>query len=228
MTKKQKKSLYRILAGAAALLLALCMTALLAACGEDPNDEKKLSVVMTGTVRTMDPAKVSTAAERTVVQHVFENLMRLNADGTAAHAMARSYTQETALDGSVTYTFQLRTDAKWSDGTTVTAQLIAFRLVLDHLGEAAHLALRFRKAGVAVFQQGLQVGYGLFHALHGCAKFGNGRIEVGHGHVQLEVDRIGGLQLLLEHLYDHILSHIQNEVSNLIYKYRHFYLDMQI
>lgn len=106
--------------------------------------------------------------------------------------------------------------------------LLAFRLVLDHLGEAAHLALRFRKAGVAVFQQGLQVGYGLAHALHGCAKFGNGRIEVGHGHVQLEVDRIGGLQLLLEHLYDHILSHIQNEVSNLIYKYRHFYSDMQI
>ena len=38
---------------AAALLLALCMTMLLAACGEDPNDEEKLSVVMTGTVRTL-------------------------------------------------------------------------------------------------------------------------------------------------------------------------------
>ena len=123
----------RIWRRAAALLLALCMTALLAACGEDPNDEKKLSVVMTGTVRTMDPAKVSTAAERTVVQHVFENLMRLNADGTAAHAMARSYTQETALDGSVTYTFQLRTDAKWSDGTAVTAHdfVYAWRRLVD-------------------------------------------------------------------------------------------------
>ena len=39
----------------AALLLALCMTLLLAACGEDPNDEKRLSVVMTGAVRTIDP-----------------------------------------------------------------------------------------------------------------------------------------------------------------------------
>ena len=112
----------RIWRRAAALLLALCMTVLLAACGEDPNDEKKLSVVMTGAVHTMDPAQVSTAAERTVVQHVFENLMRLNADGTVSHALARSYTQETALDGSVTYTFQLRTDAKWSDGTAVTAR----------------------------------------------------------------------------------------------------------
>lgn len=113
----------RIWRRAAALLLALCMTVLLAACGEDPNDEKKLSVVMTGAVHTMDPAQVSTAAERTVVQHVFENLMRLNADGTVSHALACSYTQETALDGSVTYTFQLRTDAKWSDGTAVTAAI---------------------------------------------------------------------------------------------------------
>ena len=60
----------RIWRRAAALLLALCMTVLLAACGEDPNDEKKLSVVMTGAVHTMDPAKVSTAAERTVVRHM--------------------------------------------------------------------------------------------------------------------------------------------------------------
>mgnify|MGYP000868376417 CR=1 FL=1 len=49
---------------AAALLLALCMTMLLAACGEDPNDEEKLSVVMTGAVRTMDPAQAVTPAER--------------------------------------------------------------------------------------------------------------------------------------------------------------------
>ena len=54
----------------AALLLALCMTLLLAACGEDPNDEKRLSVVMTGAVRTIDPAMATTAAERTVVRHM--------------------------------------------------------------------------------------------------------------------------------------------------------------
>ena len=109
---------------AAALLLALCMTMLLAACGEDPNDEEKLSVVMTGAVRTMDPAQAVTPAERTVVKHVFENLMRPSAEG-AVHAVARSYTEETALDGTVTYTFQLRTDAKWSDGSAVTAVRLA-------------------------------------------------------------------------------------------------------
>ena len=34
----------------AAALLALCMTMLLAACGEDPNDEEKLSVMLNGAV----------------------------------------------------------------------------------------------------------------------------------------------------------------------------------
>lgn len=117
----------------AALLLALCMTLLLAACGEDPNDEKRLSVVMTGAVRTIDPAMATTAAERTVVRHVFENLMKLGPDGTAVHAVARSYTQETAADGSVTYTFQLRTDAKWTDGSAMTAHdfVYAWRRLVD-------------------------------------------------------------------------------------------------
>ena len=117
----------------AALLLALCMTLLLAACGEDPNDERRLSVVMTGAVRTIDPAMAATAAERTVVRHVFENLMKLGPDGTAVHAVARSYTQETAADGSVTYTFQLRTDAKWTDGSAVTAHdfVYAWRRLVD-------------------------------------------------------------------------------------------------
>ena len=67
------KRIYRLLA----LLLALCLTTgLLTGCDEDPNDEEKLSVVMTGLFTTMDPAMAATAAERTVVLHVFDNLLR--------------------------------------------------------------------------------------------------------------------------------------------------------
>ena len=65
----------RVWKRSAALLLALCMTAvLLVGCGEDPNDEAKMSVELTGTVTTVAPALAATAAARTVVQHLVEKL----------------------------------------------------------------------------------------------------------------------------------------------------------
>lgn len=107
---------------AAALLLTLCMAAaLLSGCDEDPNDENKLSVVMTGGVSTVDPAMAATAAERTAVLHLFDNLYRLTSDG-AVSAAAQSCQQTDNEDGTQTYTFHLRTDGKWSDGTAVTAE----------------------------------------------------------------------------------------------------------
>ncbi len=111
------KRIYRLLA----LLLALCLAAaLLTACGEDPNDEEKLSVVMTGDFRTMDPALATTAVERTVVLHVFDNLLRWDGE-EAVSAAAQSWQETTNEDGTQTYTFHLRTDAVWSDGSAVTA-----------------------------------------------------------------------------------------------------------
>ena len=107
-------------------------------------------------------------------------------------------------------------------------RFLDFRLVLHHLGEATHLALRFRKAVVAVFQQGLQIGYGLLHAFYRRVQFRNGCIQVGYGHAQLAVGGIGGLQLTLKHFYDHVLSHIRNEAPGLVYKYRSFCRDFQI
>ena len=107
---------------AAALLLTLCMAAsLLAGCGEDPNDEVKVSVVMTGGVTTVDPALASSPAERTAVLHLFDNLYRLTDEG-AEPAAAQSCQQQDNEDGTQTYTFHLRTDAKWSDGSPVTAE----------------------------------------------------------------------------------------------------------
>lgn len=107
---------------AVALLLALCMTAaLLTACGESSTDEDKRTVVMVGSVTTVDPAQATTSAERTVVLHLFDNLYRLTADGVIP-AAAQSYQSEDNEDGTQTYTFRLRSDAKWSDGSAVTAE----------------------------------------------------------------------------------------------------------
>lgn len=103
-------------------MLALCLTAgLLAGCDEDPNDEEKLSVVMTGLFNTMDPALAATAAERTVVLHLFDNLLRWDGEKIVS-AVAQSWQETDNEDGTVTYTFHLRGDAVWSDGSSLTAE----------------------------------------------------------------------------------------------------------
>ena len=75
----------------AAMLLCLCMTAaLLAGCGSGGSGESTASVVMTGSVSTVDPAYAATPAERTLVLHLFDNLYRWTAEG-AVPAAAHTY-----------------------------------------------------------------------------------------------------------------------------------------
>lgn len=106
---------------ALALVLSLCvLIPALTGCDEDPNDEDKLSVVLTGSFSTMDPARAETTAERTVVLHLFENLLRWDGEQAVA-AAAQSWQSADNEDGTVTYTFHLRNDGKWSDGSDVTA-----------------------------------------------------------------------------------------------------------
>lgn len=105
----------------AAMLLCLCMmTALLAGCGRGRSGESTASVVMTGSVSTVDPAYAATPAERTLVLHLFDNLYRWTAEG-AVPAAAHAYDCTDNEDGTQTYTFHLRRDGKWSDGSDVTA-----------------------------------------------------------------------------------------------------------
>ena len=106
----------------AAMLLCLCMTtALLAGCGRGRSGENTASVVMTGSVSTVDPAYAATPAERTLVLHLFDNLYRWTAEG-AVPAAAHTYDCTDNEDGTQTYTFHLRRDGKWSDGSDVTAE----------------------------------------------------------------------------------------------------------
>ena len=105
----------------AAMLLCLCMmAALLAGCGRGRSGESTASVVMTGSVSTVDPAYAATPAERTLVLHLFDNLYRWTAEG-AVPAAAHAYDCTDNEDGTQTYTFHLRRDGKWSDGSDVTA-----------------------------------------------------------------------------------------------------------
>ncbi len=110
---------------AAALLLALCMLlGVLTACG-NAEDKQILRVALPVAPSTLDPAMVKTDTERIVVSHLYENLMKLTSDGeggaTVSNGVARGYQCEDNLDGTQTYTFSLRSDVRWSDGTALTA-----------------------------------------------------------------------------------------------------------
>lgn len=68
-------------------------------------------------ISTLDPAKVNSTSDATVAYHYLDPLLR-NVQGVYEPATAASY--DVGGDG-VTYTFHLRSDAKWNDGQRVTA-----------------------------------------------------------------------------------------------------------
>lgn len=72
---------------------------------------------------TLDPQTASTDAELSVVRNIFEGLLRKNSSGSVVYGIAREFNYE-----NLKYTFKLREDACWSDGTAVTAFDFVFGL----------------------------------------------------------------------------------------------------
>lgn len=127
-----------------ALLLAAALCGSLAGCGQQKNSTT-LSVCVGEGVSTLDPIYAQDSASQTVLAHLYENLMRVAAEGTEAtvvNGMAKSVETEENLDGTVTYTFQLRT-ARWSDGEKVTAEdfVYAWRRLADPASHSPNAAL---------------------------------------------------------------------------------------
>ena len=110
-----------------ALLLAVsaCFT-FLTACGqtEAAGDQLALAVCVGETPATYDPIYAEEPGEQTVLNHLYENLMRLeqdeNGQTVTVNGAARSVDVKENADGTVTYTFRLR-GGKWSDGVEVKA-----------------------------------------------------------------------------------------------------------
>ena len=118
----------------AALLAAVLLLGLLTGCHRE--NGVSFRVAMGSVPATLDPARASADEEKIVVSHLFENLMKLQSDGsggtTAVNGMARSYQCDATAEGQETYTFKLRS-ATWSDGTKVTAQdfVYAWKRLVD-------------------------------------------------------------------------------------------------
>ena len=110
---------------ALALAVSACFT-LLTACGqgETAGDQLALAVCIGEAPATYDPIYAEEPGEQTILNHLYENLMRLeqdeNGQSVAVNGAARSVDVKENADGTVTYTFRLR-GGKWSDGVDVKA-----------------------------------------------------------------------------------------------------------
>ena len=88
-----------------------------AASGDD------LNIMLETPVQSLDPQQATDGTSFEVIADYTDGLMQMDSDGQAVPAIAESY--ELSDDG-LTYTFHLRTDAKWSNGTPVTAADFVF------------------------------------------------------------------------------------------------------
>lgn len=110
---------------AALILSAILSLSLLTGCAGTSADGMELSVSVGSRVTTLDPIYAEDLESQNVLVHLYENLMRVapdkNGGSTVVNGMAKDVNVEENVDGTVTYTFRLRS-AKWSDGEPVRAQ----------------------------------------------------------------------------------------------------------
>lgn len=84
--------------------------------GTEPQD-KLLRVAIGEEGDGFDPAIASDSVSNNIIAHMFEGMFAFEGD-KLVNAMCDSYT---VSEDGITYTFKLKADAKWSDGTAVTA-----------------------------------------------------------------------------------------------------------
>src|SRR5437764_8388030 len=110
---------------AAALLLAS-----LAGSATPATAEKVLRIANMGEPESLDPHKTSTTGESRILRQLFEGLVVHDPKANVAPGVAESWT---VSEDGLTYTFKLRSNAKWSNGDPVTANdfVFSFRRIED-------------------------------------------------------------------------------------------------
>lgn len=100
------------------LLALFWLLAFFASCG--PAAKRGDLVFINGAEpETLDPGLITGQPEGRIVNALFEGLTTFNAQGRAVPGMAESWS---VSDDKRVYTFKIRPNAQWSDGSRVTAQ----------------------------------------------------------------------------------------------------------
>jgi len=122
----------RVAHHARAAFLALAASLLLACSPAPqsgaPSDAEGSTVLVRGNgpePDSLDPQKARTIEAHTILRDLYECLTSLAKDASVAPGVAREW--EASEDG-LTYTFRLRTDARWSNGDPVVAEDFVFAL----------------------------------------------------------------------------------------------------
>ena len=107
----------RSLRSFAAILFFLLLLNLFVSCSQR-SKRADLTVVIGAEPESLDPALVTGQVDQNVVSELFEGLTRFNRAGLSEPGIAASW--EISPNHCV-YTFHLRPDARWSNGTSITA-----------------------------------------------------------------------------------------------------------
>jgi len=93
--------------------------------------EIEVGVAIGGAPLTFDPHLAFAPGDQAIASELFSGLVAVDADGRIVPALARSWRTKGILDRI--YVFRLRSDARWSDGTELTAEdfVYSFRRALD-------------------------------------------------------------------------------------------------
>ncbi len=96
-------------------ILCLAMIVCLVGCGDKYMDAI-IYFELLEKPQTLDPQTAQSDSELLIVRNIYEGLMRATSDGKIIGGVSESYSYE-----DLTYTFNLRDDAVWSNGEKVTA-----------------------------------------------------------------------------------------------------------
>ncbi|MGO2082539.1 peptide ABC transporter substrate-binding protein [Vagococcus sp.] len=90
---------------------------------EKGKTEQKITISSPTPISTIDTTQTTDKNTFTMVQHLFEGLVRFDKDTQVVPGIAESY--DVSPDG-LTYTFKIRPEAKWSDGRPITSKDFAY------------------------------------------------------------------------------------------------------
>lgn len=118
------------------LLATICGLSMFASFGvcAEASEKTDLVIAVDADVETLHPTDFSTTVELNVLNQIYDTLMYMNPDGTHEPEPRIAESYEISEDG-LDYTFKIRDDVTFHDGTPVTVEDVVFSIELYKASE---------------------------------------------------------------------------------------------